>query len=90
MQTWPEIEYGLQLYRRAWRDLHSSRPIGMAGPGRIPWTAVNEWAKRHGVEGEQFDMLVECVEAQDEAYLAYIQEQKPDKKDSGDSETVRF
>ena len=51
---------------------------------------MNEWAKRHGVEGEQFDVLVECVEAQDEAYLAYIQEQKPNKKDSGDSETVRF
>jgi len=49
----------------------------MNGPGPIPWTAVNEYAKRHGLDDpETFDDLVALVKAQDNAWLKYQAEQR--------------
>lgn len=55
----------------------------MAGPGPIPWTAINEWAKRHGVTDEDtFDDLVVLVRAQDQTWLEY----QRDQQDKGNNE----
>jgi hypothetical protein len=38
-----------------------------AGP--IPWTAINEYAIRHAIDGEDFEELVEMVRKMDNAWL---------------------
>lgn len=47
--------------------------------GRIPWSSIDRWAQRHGVEGEQFEDLVRMVRAQDDEYM---QHKKPKGKQS--------
>ena len=90
MESWPEIGHGLQFYRQAFHDLHTARPQGMGGGGPIPWTAINEWALRHGVDGDDFDDLVMMVRAQDGTWLEYQADQKPAKKTQGNSDRVEF
>lgn len=55
---------------KAWSDLDSSRPMitaGMGGvlPGRIPWSVLDRWAERHGIEGDHFDFFVRCLAVMD-------------------------
>jgi hypothetical protein len=55
----------------AFYDLKECRQYGaMGGAGEIPWTAVNEWALRHGIEGEEFSYLKRAIRALDHVYLA--------------------
>ena len=61
---------GLELFYGVYVDLSSCRPIGW-GPGPIPWTAVDQYARRYGIVGEQFDDLVYYIRAMDLAYLAH-------------------
>jgi hypothetical protein len=66
-----------------WR-LHSDRPMMVTGygipmggtviqprPGRIPFAAVDRYAKRFGVRGEAFDMFLSLVDAIDREYIAW-------------------
>ena len=41
----------------------------MGGAGEIPWTAVNEWALRHEIEGDDFTFLKRAIKALDHVYL---------------------
>jgi len=51
--------------------------MGMGSPGPIPWTAIDAWARRHGVEDEEaFEDLVVFVQAQDRVYLEHCQDQQ--------------
>jgi hypothetical protein len=45
---------------RAWGDLSTCRPIGMA-VGFIPWTAIIEWARFHGLDREATQILVDVI-----------------------------
>jgi hypothetical protein len=57
---------------RAWEcfgDLARDRQIGMAA-GPIPWSAVDRWAARNGVDGDEFDRLKTLVFALDAEWLA--------------------
>jgi len=64
----------LALYRRAFIELNTSRPMGMSGSGPIPWMAVHEWARRHGIDDpDDFDDLWALVQAQDQTYLSHQQ-----------------
>ena len=54
----------------AWNDLDGERamiPVGMGGvvPGRIPWSSVDRWAARHGVDDGDFEFLVRALGAMD-------------------------
>lgn len=65
----PEVETGLEFYLQAFLDLDSSRSLGLS-MGPIPWTAINEWAKRHEVEDqEDFDDLVYMVSRLDAQWV---------------------
>lgn len=35
--------------------------------GAIPWTAIDRYAERYGIEGDLFEMLSLCIEAMDYA-----------------------
>lgn len=74
----------MELYRRAFRELTSDRPVGMA-PGPIPWSSIDRWAARHGITGEQFEDLVCMVRAQDDEYMQHQRDSKKSKKGKGDS-----
>lgn len=63
----PVLGMGLQLYYRAFTDLHTDRGLGM-GEGPIRWTAINSYGYRHGYVEDEFDRLVDIVQAMDRAY----------------------
>lgn len=61
---------------RAWEQLHHDRaliPIGMGAsmPGKIPWLAIDRWARRHGIAGGDFEFLLSCLSAMDEEYQVH-------------------
>lgn len=47
----------------------------MGGAGPIPWTAIDRYAERHGIDGERFDELERYIKAIDAAYLEWQSEQ---------------
>lgn len=66
----PELFPGLIQVWRAFEELSSTRQIGaMGGRGPIPWTAINDWAKRHQVPDDEFDEFLSFVRAADNAWL---------------------
>lgn len=68
---------GLQFYYSAFWTLSSDRQTGM-GEGRIPWTAVNEYSLRYGLDEYELDHLWLMITAMDGEYLKFA-----NKKASG-------
>ena len=64
----PRLRVGLDIYWRAFWECSTNRDIGMA-EGPIPWSVVDRWASRHGIEGEDFDRLVLIIKAMDSVYI---------------------
>jgi hypothetical protein len=72
----PDLLPGAQFYMDAFWDLSGDRQLGaMGGAGRIPFTALDRWAERHGVEGRQFDLLRAVIRRLDDIYLERLAEQ---------------
>ena len=83
---WPEWA---GTYIQAFSDLKECRQYGaMGGAGEIPWTAVNDWAQRFGIEGDDFTYLKRAIKTLDSVYLedlAVKQSAKnPSKEEGGD------
>jgi len=88
MEAWPEVPESLAIYRRAFLELQDERPQAMNGAAPIPWTSVNEWAKRYGInDPDDFHDLYLLVKAQDEQWLQHAHEQQPS---SDSDEQVSF
>lgn len=68
----PELMPGLELYYEAFTELSNTRPITQGGLGAIPWTAINEWAKRYDIEGSDFERLATYVRSLDAEYIKYV------------------
>lgn len=66
----PEIKFGLEFYWKAFWELSTCRAIGM-GEGPIPWGAMNDYAERHGIYGDEFDRFVLIIKGMDAAYLEH-------------------
>jgi hypothetical protein len=66
----PEILLGLEVYYEAFLELDTCRTVGMSA-GRIPWTAIDRYAERHGFTGDGFDYLLHMIRAMDDAFLKY-------------------
>jgi hypothetical protein len=52
----------------AFWELSSDRQIGMSA-GPIPYTAIDRWAHRNGVEPEDFHVLLTVIRAMDAEWL---------------------
>lgn len=70
----PEFPAGADLYWRCWRDLDDDRLVVAGGmgpplPGRIGWLAIDRWARRHGITGGQFELLVRVIREMDGVLL---------------------
>jgi hypothetical protein len=76
----PELFLGFNFYIEAYWRLHTCRPQGMTEIAWIPWTAINEYAKRYGMEEVAFYRFVFFIERMDEAFRNYV------KSKSGDSD----
>lgn len=48
-------------------DLNTCRDYGM-GAGPIPWIAVHEYARRYGLDDEQFEALQHHIVSMDRTY----------------------
>lgn len=76
----PELLPGLEIYYHAFLNLTTDRTFGMA-EGPIPWSAMDRYARRHGIEGFDFDRFVVIMRIMDTAYSDY-QESRRNKAES--------
>lgn len=72
----PDLPPGLDWYVEAFLALASCRPQGMAGPGPIPWTALDRYAQRHGIAGAEFEIFEVLIAALDSAWLGWRAERE--------------
>lgn len=77
----PEIWPHLLLYSEAFTDLSTDRPLGaLGGAGPIPWTALDRYAARHGIDDlDAFERFRRMIRAQDGAYLKHMAEKAKTK-----------
>lgn len=83
MPAEPEMPAWAGTVWQCWESLHHDRvqiPVGMGAsvPGRIPWLAVDAWARRYGISGDQFEFLLICLEAMDLEYMVHQQRLRTD------------
>lgn len=62
VDAYPDLAPGLELYWRAFRDLHSDRN-GLTG--MIEWSAMRAWAEANDLGAEEFSDLVYLMQAMD-------------------------
>lgn len=67
----PDLEIENTLYWNAFWDLETCRPVGF-GIAKIPWTAIDQWASRHGYFGEAFERLTNIIAQMDGAYIKHF------------------
>lgn len=70
MRNAPSLVPGLDFYFAAFNELTTCRAVGM-GAGPIPWTAIQEYADRQELDGEDRACLLYLVRAMDNAYLEH-------------------
>lgn len=75
----PELNPGLDLFWDAFADLASCRSPGFGTLSQIPWTAINDYAIRFGIEGFLFDRLIYYISEMDNFFLKKLRE-KVDSK----------
>lgn len=66
---------------RAWMRLTHDRPMHSAGmggsyPGRIPWTVIATWCRRHSYSDGERDFMDVCFTAMDGVFLEWSAEQR--------------
>lgn len=66
----PSLMPGLDFYFTAFNELNTCRSVGM-GAGPIPWTVIQEYADREGLDGEERSCLLYLIRAMDNAYLEH-------------------
>jgi hypothetical protein len=60
------------------QDLKWERDSGFGSVGHIPWSAIDRWADRHGIDSaDQFTRLKCLVTALDEKWLDHIRAATP-------------
>ena len=63
----------------------------MSGACAIPWTAINDWAQRFGIDDpDDFVDLHMMIRAQDDAWLEVAREQKGNSNGKDNNEQVSF
>lgn len=71
----PSLRFGLNFYLQAFFDLDSERSQGL-GLGRIPWLAIQEYARFYECDEEQTDCLIYFIRAMDSAHLKNVEAKK--------------
>lgn len=71
----PELAPGLGIYLRAFYELDSCRPIGMA-EGPIPWVVVDQWCQSLGLDEEEREDVHYLVRRLDNSYLRHVESKR--------------
>lgn len=81
----PDLHDGLDWYLDAFWMLTGERPVGaFGGVGRIPFSAVDRWAARFGVEDlDAFERLHAMIEALDAEFIDFVARQPPPPRNPG-------
>src|SRR5215468_5320837 len=66
----------LLLEWEAFAQLSTDRPVGLTR-GAIPWSSIDRYAARHGIDGDDFNRFCALIRAMDAAYLAYFKDKQP-------------
>lgn len=66
----PVLTLGLEFYYTAFLDLTTDRAFGY-GEGPIPWSSVERYCDRYGVQGEDREDMHHHMRAMDQAYLEH-------------------
>ena len=75
MANAPELGLGLEFFYEAFLELSTCRAVGF-GVGPIPWVAMDRYARRYGVAGEDFDRFRQLIRALDEVFMAHANKGK--------------
>ncbi len=67
---------GDDFYVRSFWRLHTERQVGM-GPGPIPHSACEDYARRRGLCEELVDHFCDVMSAMDGAYLDWVNKNTP-------------
>ncbi len=71
-----------RLYLRAWRVLRYDRQYdAFGGQSQITFRAIDAYARRYGIQGDDFDTLLRAVTALDREWLEHVAEQQDKAKD---------
>ncbi len=80
----PELPEHLALYSEAFRDLASTRQLGaLGGAGEIPWTAIDRYAQRYGLDFDGFERLRWAIGIQDGVYLEHLAQKAKESANRG-------
>jgi len=66
----------LLLEWEAFAQLSTDRPVGLSR-GAIPWSSIDRYAARHGIDGDDFNRFCALIRAMDAAYLTYFKDKQP-------------
>lgn len=71
VQNAPSLLPGLELYLEAYMDLATCRSTAFAVE-RVPWTAIDQYARRNGIDGEAFDYFLALMREMDQEYIDWM------------------
>ena len=72
----PDLSVAALWYWEAFVDLCSCRSYTFGGAGPIPWTAIDQYATRHGYgDSDSFESFKACVSHLDSLYLVHHQKE---------------
>jgi len=66
---------GLEFYLEAYKELLTERSIGMAA-GQIPWSSVQHYARVHGLNCEETDILLHHIRALEQVDFEFEESKK--------------
>ena len=66
----------LLLEWEAFAQLSTDRPVGLTR-GAIPWSSIDRYAARHGIDGDDFNRFCALIRAMDGAYLTHFKDKQP-------------
>jgi hypothetical protein len=64
-----ELPSGAEYLYEAFWQCSTDRPQSGFGVHQIPFSAIDRYATRYGIEGEEFDLLLSSVRALDEEFV---------------------
>ena len=67
----------LLLEWEGFAQLSTDRPIGLTR-GAIPWSSIDRYAARHGIDGDDFNRFCALIRAMDGAYLTHFKDKPSD------------
>jgi hypothetical protein len=63
------VPAGSGMWWQCFNDLQSDRPVGM-DVGAIPWSSIDQWARRYAIPDDEFPVLAHVIRRLDAEWLS--------------------